>query len=181
MENLETVNLKSDRLILQPVELKYKEEIFQEFTSEITTYMYPQAAKNISETEQVIKEMIQQRDDRTDLVLVISNKKTLEFLGMCGVHKIDTDTPELGVWVKKSAQGRGFGKEAIHLLKNWADGNLNYKYLSYPVDRRNIRSRKIALSLGGKLFDSYQKNNLRDDFLDLVEYRIFSHYSVAKK
>ncbi|MEH1915888.1 GNAT family N-acetyltransferase [Nostoc sp.] len=117
--------------------------------------------------------MILQRENHTDLVLVILKKDGLEFLGICEVGGIDTQTPELGIWLKKSAHGHGFGREAINALKDWVDKNLQYNYLSYPVDKRNIPSRKIAESLEGKVFREFQQINKSGDLLDEVEYRIY--------
>nr|WP_322652524.1 GNAT family N-acetyltransferase [Nostoc sp. CmiVER01]MDZ8121175.1 GNAT family N-acetyltransferase [Nostoc sp. CmiVER01] len=135
--------------------------------------MYPKPVQSFSETENIIKDMILQRENHTDLVLVILKKEHLEFLGICEVGAIDTHTPELGIWLKKSAHGHGFGREAIHALKGWVDKNLEYNYLSYPVDKRNIPSRKIAESLGGKIFREFQQINESGYLLDEVEYRIY--------
>ncbi|MGF2039219.1 MAG: GNAT family N-acetyltransferase [Nostoc sp. CmiVER01] len=136
-------------------------------------FMYPKPVQSFSETENIIKDMILQRENHTDLVLVILKKEHLEFLGICEVGAIDTHTPELGIWLKKSAHGHGFGREAIHALKGWVDKNLEYNYLSYPVDKRNIPSRKIAESLGGKIFREFQQINESGYLLDEVEYRIY--------
>lgn len=57
--------------------------------------------------------------------------------------------PDLGVWVKIGAQGNGYGKEAILELKAWADANLVYEYLVYPVDRRNLANIRVPEALGG--------------------------------
>ncbi|MEH1804321.1 GNAT family N-acetyltransferase [Nostoc sp.] len=173
MENLEKVSLESKRLILQTISLEHTEDVFREFTSEITTFMYPKPAQSLSETEKIIREMILQRENHADLVLVILKKDGLEFLGICEVGAIDTQTPELGIWLKKSAHGHSFGREAIDALKDWVDKNLEYNYLSYPVDKRNIPSRKIAESLGGKIFREFQQINKSGDLLDEVEYRIY--------
>lgn len=43
--------LESERLLLIPIAMKYSAEMFKEFSSEITTYMHPAPAKNISEME----------------------------------------------------------------------------------------------------------------------------------
>lgn len=39
-------------------------------------------------------------------------------------------------------------------IKAWADKNLDYDYLIYPVCKDNIPSRKIAESLGGTVISS---------------------------
>ncbi|ACK74111.1 conserved hypothetical protein (plasmid) [Gloeothece citriformis PCC 7424] len=173
MENLEKLSLESKRLILQPISILYIEDVFREFTSEITTFMYPKPPQNLRETEKIIKDMIQQRENQTEIVLVILKKDNLEFLGIGEVGAINTDAPHLGIWLKQSAHGNGFGKEAVNQLKNWADKNLKYNYLSYPVDKRNIPSRKIAESIGGKIFREFQQTNKNGNLLDEVEYRIY--------
>jgi ribosomal-protein-alanine N-acetyltransferase len=173
MNTLEPVSLESARLMLAPIAFNYTDVIFQEFTAEITRFMHPKPATAIGETTQFIRDAIQRIRNGTDLTCVILKKDNAEFLGVCGIHQIHTETPELGIWTKKSAHGCGYGREAIHCLKAWADENLEYEYLSYPVDKRNLPSRKIPESLGGKVYREYEQMNLSSQLLDLVEYRIY--------
>jgi [ribosomal protein S5]-alanine N-acetyltransferase len=165
--------IDGERVILKPISMEYSEIIFREFTSAVTKYMYPKSPEAIGETENFIQEAIQQRVEGTDLVLLILSKITSEFLGICGLHQVHTDTPELGIWVKTSAHRKGFGREAIQSLKIWADRNLNYKYFVYPVDKRNIPSRKIPESLGGKVVREYETMNLSNTLLHMLEYRVY--------
>lgn len=39
MENIATIIIETERLLLVPITMQYAEEIFKEFTPEITTYM----------------------------------------------------------------------------------------------------------------------------------------------
>lgn len=171
--NLRRVVLIGKRTRLIPVSLDFTKQIFEEFTPDITTFMYPQPSNDISHIEKWIKSAIEKVRNGEDLQTVILNKVTGEFLGCAGLHSINTDTPELGIWIKKSAHGHGFGQEAIAVLVKWAEQNLNYKYLKYPVDKRNIPSRKIPESLGGIIEDEYKKPNQKGQILDEVEYRIY--------
>lgn len=173
MEDLEALKIESNRLILQPIALEFKGEIFQEFTEEITELMLPKSPQTLRETEEFIEQSIHQRQNKTDLVLTILKRDNQEFLGNCGIHGINTDTPEMGIWLKKTAHNNGFGKEAIHSLKNWAERNLSYKYILYPVDIKNIPSRKIPESFKAKIFRRYEKIVRTGKTLDLLEYRIF--------
>ncbi|MEI6118205.1 MAG: hypothetical protein WCP92_02960 [bacterium] len=59
MENIQNITIETERLLLVPITLQYAEDIFKEFTSEITTYMFPKAAENISETESFIQSSIE--------------------------------------------------------------------------------------------------------------------------
>ena len=171
------VIVETPRLRLVPTSEKYAEDIFREFTPEITTYMYPKPAKKIGETLEFINSSIQKMINGEELQMAILDKKTGEFLGHGGISKLNTDTPELGIWIKKGAHGNKYGREAVTGLKHWADENIKYKYVIYPADRRNIASRKIAESLGGILEDEYKKINASGNELDIVEYRIYPQKS----
>lgn len=173
MASLKNVLLESDRLILKPISLEYKEEIFREFNSEVTKFTYSKSAETIQETENFIHRAIRSQEEESGLLLVILNKNDLSFLGVCGVYKLKTRTAGFGIWIKKSAWGYGFGKEAIHRLKMWIDGAIEYDYLIYESDRENIASRKIPESLGGKIVSEYQRIGLAGNTLNLVEYHIY--------
>lgn len=170
--NLLEIEISTERLILSPISMIYKEVIFSEFTEDITTYMYPCPPQDISETEAFISDSIGEMTDGWGLGLVILKRDSQEFLGCAGLHRIDRKNPELGIWLKKTAHGNKYGLETIAAIKNWADKNLEYKYLRYPVDKANIASRKIAETLGGKIVDEYYKINMSGKTLDIVEYRI---------
>jgi RimJ/RimL family protein N-acetyltransferase len=165
--------IESERLLLLPIDMKYKEEIFEEFSSEITTYMYPAPAKDISETEEFIKDSLKGLGEGTNFQLVILAKDSQEFFGCVGLHHVDRKTPELGVWLKKSAHGKGYGKEAVTAVKKWADENLDYEYLLYPVADKNIASRKIPESLGGKIEREYDEEGAGGNKFHSLEFRIY--------
>ena len=170
---LEGVKLISKRLKQVPMSLEYAEDVFNNFTEEITTYMYPKAADNIEETKSFIENAIKGLNNGSNLQLVILDKYTGEFLGCSGIHRIDTKTPELGLWLKKSAHGNGYGMEAIGAIIKWAKENVDLEYIMYPVDRRNFPSRRIPEVYGGIIKKEYKETNLSGDELDIVEYWIY--------
>jgi ribosomal-protein-alanine N-acetyltransferase len=166
------VIIDTERLSLIPIDRKYAQEIFREFTNEITTYMFPKPAEKIEETHYFIDEAMEKNKRNEQLQMVVLDKETKEFIGCAGLHKIKTRTPELGIWIKKSAHGHGYGREAIAGFEDWAQKNLDFDYLIYPVDKRNIPSRKIPESLSGQLDKEYKKTNLSGNQLDYIEYQI---------
>ena len=170
--NLLNVEIISDRLLLKPISMEYIEEIFSEFTEEITLYTYPRAAKVISETELFINQSLEELENGISLQLVVLAKDSLEFLGCASLHNL-AKKPQLGIWLKKAAHGNKYGLETITAIKDWADENLDYEYLLYPVDKANIASRKIAEALGGKVWQEYEKTNLSGNVLNTLEYRIY--------
>lgn len=173
IDPLENLRLESERLSLRPLAPEDTEAIFREFTPGVTTYTYPKAPDTIDETRQFVSHAMQQNQSGTDLHLTILRKNTSDFLGLCGITEVMSDHPHLGIWLKQAAQGFGFGREAVSLLKRWADDHLEYEYLVYPVDRRNLPSRRIVEGLGGKMQQEYPQMNLSGNLLEVLEYWIY--------
>jgi RimJ/RimL family protein N-acetyltransferase len=169
------VEVVSERLRLLPISEEYAEEIYRNFTPEVTCYMSPKSPNHIGETLEFIHRSLRGMRRGEDLQFVITLQESGEFLGCGGLHGYDNPkTPELGIWLKIAAHGNGYGKEAIFALKQWADQHLAYKYLTYPVDRENVPSRKIPEALGGEIFEETLSPTQDGRVLDIVVYRIYS-------
>jgi len=135
--------------------------------------MYPKPADKIDETLEFINNSINNMKTNSELILAITKKYNSEFLGCCGLHIKETpDTPELGIWLKKSAHGNKYGQEAIKTLIDWCKENIEFDYLIYPVDKKNIPSRKIPESLGGTIFREEIVKTMNNTYLDEVIYKI---------
>ena len=170
---LTSVFIQSDRIILESIQMSYCQQIFNEFTPEITQYMFPKPPVIVEETAQFISESLTKMQKRKELVLVIKKKENGEFLGCCGFHSKETPTtPEFGIWIKKDAHGNKYGREAIKILKHWAIENIDFDYAIYPVDKANIASRKTAESLGGMVIKERRIKTMRGSYLDEVVYKI---------
>ena len=63
--------IESERLLLVPISMQYKDEIFREFSEEITTFMHPAPAKDIFETEGFIEDSLRGLSEGNNLQLVI--------------------------------------------------------------------------------------------------------------
>lgn len=171
--DLDSVEIVTARLCLRPVTERYAADIFREFTPDVTRYMVPSTPREIGETKAFIADTTRQRKLGVDLVLVILSKENEEFLGCCGLHGAQKATePELGIWLKKSAHGSGFGREAIAALAEWAARNLTVEALIYPVDRKNGPSRNIPERMGGTIIGEARVKTMSGTELDEVVYRI---------
>ena len=167
------INLTTKRLSLVQFDIKYAQEMFTGFDTEITRYMYGKPNESIQDVLNFINLSQKNMKNGKELVLVYTLTKTGEFLGAAGLHNINSRTPEFGIWLKKSAHGHGYGREAATALHDWAVINLKYDYLKYPVDKNNRPSKKIPVSLDGVAEDEYKKTNASGYLLDLVEYSIY--------
>ncbi|HBW74229.1 MAG TPA: N-acetyltransferase [Candidatus Magasanikbacteria bacterium] len=167
------ITIETKNLCLKGITSEYKNDIFIEFTPEITTHMFPKPAKKIEETVEFIETSIKENREGSNFQIVILDKVSKDFLGCGGLHHIDRKTPELGIWIKKSAHGYGYGKEAIIALKEWADKNLDYEYILYPVDSGNQASRRIPEFFGGEIAREHDEVSMSGRKLHLLEYRIY--------
>lgn len=170
--DLAAFDLDTGRIRLRSISMDDAEDIFREFTPAITKYMGPTPADCVEQTRAWIELALRLLHEGSELQLVVL-AGTGEFLGCCGLHgRGKIERPELGIWIKGSAHGNGYGREAITALKQWADKNIQFEYLTYPVDRRNVPSRRIPESLGGFVFDESRFQKTDGSWLDLVVYKI---------
>jgi ribosomal-protein-alanine N-acetyltransferase len=165
--------IQTARLILEPINREYAEDIFRFFTPEITQYMMPAPPECIDDTHAFIDMSIVQMQQGNALQLQILEKDTREFIGCCGIHDIHLPHPALGICIKKPAHGNGYGKEAVQGMIEWAKASIDYEYLRYPVDKRNIPSKRIPEQLGGIIGRELKKINQAGNELDEIEYWIY--------
>ncbi|MEZ0542472.1 GNAT family N-acetyltransferase [Fibrella arboris] len=170
--DLSNLTLDSERLRLLPVTEAYTDLIFREFTPEVATYMYPRPATERSETEAFVEAAKAANKEGSSLNMVITDRQSGDFIGCAGLHKLADKRPEFGIWVKQSAHMHGYGREAIYTMKHWADDHIPYEYLVYPVDSRNMSSRKIPESMGAAIISQYDGLGGMGQDLTLIKYRI---------
>lgn len=166
------VKIETERLFLVPLSLKYAQDIFEEFTPEVTRYMFPKSPEKIQDTIDYINEWSVKMRNGEGWVGTVLKKDNLEFLGGIGLHNTQSRVFEFGIWIKKSAHGNKYGQEAVAGVKKWAEENLDFDYFIYPADINNISSRKIAEVLGGVSHRQYNKKTPSGKILNMIEYRI---------
>ena len=167
------ITIETKNLYLTGITLKYKDDIFKEFTPEITTYMSPKSPEKIEETIKFINDSTKKNKEGLSFQVAILDKKSKKFLGGGGVNHINRKTPELGIWIKESAHGHGYGKETIIALKEWVDKNLSYEYILYRADEENYPSKRIPEFLNGKVEREYDTFNMSGKEQHVLEYRIY--------
>jgi RimJ/RimL family protein N-acetyltransferase len=148
--------------------------IAREFTEQITEFMFPPPARSVVDVAPFIADSIEGLSNNTNLQLVaVDVDNPDQFVGCVGLHKPQSTTPELGIWIAKQFHKQGLGLEAIEALCLWAAEEIDCEYLKYPVDRANVPSRKIPESLGGEIEDEYDLISPDGRTLNIVEYRIY--------
>ncbi len=149
MPNLCCITIFAGRVTLKPVSSAYEADIFREFTDEVARYTVPQPGADIGATRAFVARSREEMERGTGLTVAVLERETGAFLGCASLHGTDTPMPEVGLWIAVGAQGRGYGCEAISALIAWADANLRYDHIVYPVARENAPSIRLVESLGG--------------------------------
>ncbi len=175
--DLSQIQLEGEKLLCKTVCMEYAEDICKNFTAKVTKWMWPSAPKTQAQINQHILEQQEAMSKGEELALLVLKKETQEFLGYIAIHALNTATPEMGIWLKEEAHGQGYGFEALSLLKNWANENLSFDYLKYPVEKNNIASQALSEKLGGKVEAEYIKKSEDGRILDEVEYRLYKFRS----
>lgn len=139
-------SIKTQRLIMTPVNQNDTEEIFRELTFDVTRYMLSAPTQNMKDAIKVVNKYIKYMKRGEACVYSIRTVDG-EFLGLGSIYMLDTLTPEFGVWIKKTAQSHGYGREVAQGM--YDTYSTHYAKFIIMADDHNYPSRKIAVSLGG--------------------------------
>ncbi|PKF32335.1 GNAT family N-acetyltransferase [Acinetobacter proteolyticus] len=141
--------LQTARLDLFVFQMDDLADIYPCVATTLTRYMAWEPAQNFAAQEKIGQQWLIAETDHTDRHFVLRRKQDQAFIGLIGVHRMQTATPELGLWIREDCHNQGFAKEAILEVFRWASTHLAAQYFSYPVAVENQPSRKLAEFLGG--------------------------------
>lgn len=170
--DLTKIQLQTPRLLLVPVSTKYTEQIYAEYREPLTKYMNHTSTGPLVEFKKRMEKREAEIKEGKMLFVAVLAKESGEFLGCFALENLDSKTPEMGGWLKKTAHGNHYGQEAAAALKAWADLNLDYDHIIWPCAAANLPSRKVAESLGGKIAKEYDKKMASGKVWPSVEYWI---------
>lgn len=141
--------IKTERLNIVPFEMKYLNEYFNGFNAEITKYQYPNPFESIEDARATLREFIDEMDRNETLIFSILSKYG-EFIGGVEVHGLNEDCPELGVWILKSEQNKGYAYEALNSVLEYVSNKFSKAAFYYEADIRNTGSTKLLFKFKDK-------------------------------
>jgi RimJ/RimL family protein N-acetyltransferase len=170
--DLNSIELFANRLALRAFTSADAPEIFVAVNPTITRFMAWDPSPSPVAFAEVWRQWLPRMTAGTDLSLVIRLASTDEFLGVAGIHHIGSAEPEVGIWLKETAHGLGYGREAIGAIVQWAPAHIGAAALIYPVAKQNLPSRRLAESLHGTIVGERNLRKSSGVVLDEVVYRI---------
>jgi RimJ/RimL family protein N-acetyltransferase len=123
---------------------------------------FADAHQTVEETRDWITHTIAQWLLRENMGTGIFLREDGAFLGGLGLHIRNWDIGyfEIGYWLRASAEGHGYIREAVSLLAGFAARDLLASRLEIRCDARNARSAAVADSLGFTR-EGHLRNDLR--------------------
>lgn len=156
--------IQSPRLRLSQFQMMDAPEVFGCITPAISRFMAwepPSWSEYLARCEKRVQA------PEANQFFVIRRLDNKECLGMASFEDADSVSPELGLWLRESAHGRGFSREVVAALVEWGHATLGKGSFLDPVAIQNIASRRIAENLHGEII-----GNRTNPKYDSVVYRI---------
>lgn len=144
---MEFCEICTPRLCLRAFDKRYLGDYYSQMTAEITQYQYPDPFASLADAEALVDDFLGRMEQGKMLELAILDPQG-RFLGIAEVFGLQEEKPELGLWLRADAHGRGCGTEAARALLDWL--RRRYAACLYEVDRRNLPSIALVKKLGGR-------------------------------
>ena len=133
-----------------PFDMKYLEDYYKNFNEEITRYQWPDLFETIEDTRALLRDFLDEMNREETLLFAIVDTGD-KFVGSVEMHGLSGDSPELGVWIIESEQGKGYAYEALKYILDYAHRKYGKTEFFYEADVRNTGSNKLL----SKFADSY--------------------------
>jgi len=158
--------IETSRLKLTEFQMSDAEDVFGCITPAITKFLFWEVPASLSTYKERREQWLKTKEPG-NFSFVVRRRDTKECLGIASLEEAGTDFPELGLWLKESSHGNGYGREAVIGVAGWAARILLKSSFRYTVAVENTPSRRIAEGLGGKIIAT--RSTLK---YDSVVYRI---------
>lgn len=146
--------ITTKRLVIRPAmpgEGKMVAEAVNESLKELSVWMpWAQTPQTGQEAEINVRRAYAQWILREDLRMHIYDRKTEEFVGGTGFHRMNWAVPrlEIGYWVRTRYSGQGLITETVAAMTKYAIEALGARRLEIRCDEENTRSAAVAERLG---------------------------------
>jgi RimJ/RimL family protein N-acetyltransferase len=144
------ISFKSPRLQLSEFEMSDSEDVYASITPALPRYMFWEPPQSL-EAYKARRQAVLDSSDKSGYSFVIRRLDTTAFLGIASLENLHDTSPEVGIWIRESEHGNGFGTEAVIALAGWASSTLKKSSFIYATAVENAPSRRIVEKLGGTI------------------------------
>lgn len=154
--NLETKNLLLRRLNYRDVNNLYE----MRRDAQMNEYIDVKPDENITETKEYIDKMNRGIDNNKWIIWAIELKQSEKIIGTISIWNINTEQTgaELGYGIMPDYQGKGFMKEALLRVVQYAFDIMSLKYLDAYTEENNLKSIRLL-----KRCDFKEVNKIKEE------------------
>lgn len=141
--------LKSDRLVLQPVAVEDAKGIFAYRSDAITNKYQGWIPKTIQDVDDFLNKVSNEiNTPDTWFQFSIRSVENPEIIGDLGIHFIGTEQAEIGCTLARKEHGKGYATEALRLAIDYLFNDLNKHRITGSIDPENTGSIRLLERLG---------------------------------
>jgi ribosomal-protein-serine acetyltransferase len=139
---------------------------------------------SLEESEEIVRReaanWIFKKKEDPELMLLILDRKTNDFIGATGFHDINWDIPcvETGYWIRKKYSGQGLITEATNAITQYAFKALNVKRITITCDIDNEQSKKIPERLGYQLESIMRLNRVKPATGEITDTLVYVRFGL---
>ncbi len=134
------------KITIVPFDMKYLEDYYNNFNEEITKYQWPDPFESIEDARVLLQDFLDEMEKEETLVFAIVDADE-RFGGSTEMHGLSGNSPELGVWIVESEQGKGYAFDALNFMLDYAHREYGKTKFFYEADVRNAGSNKLLNKL----------------------------------
>ena len=135
--------IQTERLIITPFDLISLKDYYEGFDADITKYQYPDPFTTEEDARELLQSFTNLMKQGEMFFLTIFTKDN-QFVGSIEVHGVKEEQPELGLWIKKEFQQRGYAYEALSNVIKKVNADYKKEWYIYEADIRNTGSIKLV-------------------------------------
>lgn len=140
--------IKTERLKIEPLDMKYLKDYYNGFNEEITKFQWPDPFVDLDSARDMLQDFLNEMEQGESLYFsILSHDDT--FLGSVEIHGLTGDCPELGIWITSAEQNNGYASEALGAVLAYVRSKYNKQEFFYEADIRNDASMKLLHKLEG--------------------------------
>jgi RimJ/RimL family protein N-acetyltransferase len=145
------MKLETERLIIRPVEIDDKNEIFEYRSDAATNKFQGWIPESLADVEIFIGNISKQiNEPETWFQFVLIEKNTQKLIGDIGVHFFDIENKqvEIGCTLNKDFQNKGYATESVKKVIDCLFKKLNKHRIIASIDPRNLCSIRLVERIG---------------------------------
>lgn len=151
--NLENVVIETPRCRIEPFRIEWID--FQDLTEafcEANENLYvSEHLPTIEQEQSFITGTITSRRSGKAFECFVFEKWSNHIIGAIGINSIDSNEPNLGLWIRKEYQWKWYGTEMYSHFISWLKNETNLTFVKHATNPENIGSIHLAEKFQWKL------------------------------